>query len=88
MKSDELKAAIFRNDLAMLEQLLKDGSNPEQNDANGVSLLFHAINFGSKIIARPRRKYQSGQLALQNAVAAGGGVRRSGENFAAAGAWS
>ena len=47
MKSDELKAAIFRNDLAMLEQLLKDGSNPEQNDANGVSLLFHAINFGS-----------------------------------------
>ncbi|MEI8244547.1 MAG: ankyrin repeat domain-containing protein [Lentisphaerota bacterium] len=47
MKLDELKAAIFRNDLAMLEQLLKDGSNQEQNDANGVSLLFHAINFGS-----------------------------------------
>lgn len=47
MKFDELNEAIFSNDLEKLEQLLKAGTDPHQSDGNGVSTLFHAINFGS-----------------------------------------
>jgi len=47
MKFDELNEAIFSNDLQKLEQLLKAGADPHQSDGNGVSPLFHAVNFGS-----------------------------------------
>lgn len=47
MNFEETVAAITGNNLVKLEQLLNSGVNPDLNDNNGVSLLFHAINFGS-----------------------------------------